>query len=409
MNVVEIAAIGTALGFGLGWLLGHRAARGEAAQMRRVRDSERALSEKTVAELHDEVALLREQTNDHGDALQFIPGLLNALFHASSPRTVGPIALKLVEHLFRPTQAAVFAARPGDKTLVLVAGTGLPPPLAPGDLVAFGEGRVGYVAQHRVAMDEADFRSAGVVTGEMLQSRRRIETPGVKYLRVDAAAPIAARDTLFGVVCVAGAIAARGREKKRLATLGELIGIALFNATRVRAVEESATLDGLTGVHNRAHLAFRLEEELREAERLDHALSVVALDLDHLEQYNLTNSSLQGDHVIKHVARLLKESVRENDVVARVGGGEFVVLYPGADKETSLRMADEVRQTVEKYPFDLRSQQPLGVVTVSLGVASFPEDSRSGVILLQAAKEALTKAKTQGRNRTVPARPNYLA
>ncbi len=408
-NVAVYAAVGTALGLGLGWLLGHRTARGEATRMRQARDAERALSEKAVAELRGQLAELREHTNERGDALQFIPGLLNAMFHASSPRTVGPIALKLVEHLFRPTQAAVFAARPGDRTLVLVAGTGLPPPLGPGDLVAFGEGRVGYVAEHGTAMDEADFRAAGVITGEMLQARRRIDTPGVKHLRVEVAAPIAAQNTLFGVVCLAGAFAARGREKKRLATLAELIGIALFNATRVRAIEESATRDGLTGVHNHAHLAFRLEEELREAERAKRPLSVVSLDLDHLGQYNLTNSNLQGDHVIKHVARLLRDAVRENDVVARVGGGEFVVLYPGADKATSLRLADGVRETVQNYPFEHRAQQPLGVVTVSLGVASYPEDSRTGTNLLQAAKEALAQAKTDGRNRIVPARPNYLA
>jgi diguanylate cyclase (GGDEF)-like protein len=409
-NEAVFAAVGIALGLILGWVLGYRSAHGEAERMRAARDKERAEAERTVADLRRELLDAHARAQEQGDALQLIPGLLSEMFHAVNRRTIAPIALNLIEQLLRPDQVAIFMTRPSQKKLVLLVGSGLPHTVSPGAQVEYGEGRIGYVAQHKVPMDEADFRTApGVRGAEVFQVRKQLEAAGLRHLRADIAAPIVDRDTVFGVVSLGGVRAARGHEKKLLAVLAELIGVAISHSTRLRAVEESSNLDGLTGVYNRAHLELRLQEELREAERVGRPMTLVVLDLDHLEHYNLTNSNLDGDEVIKQVARLLKEAVRENDVVARMGGGEFVVLYPGAPKVTALRLAEGVRRTVESYPFNHRAHQPLGVVTVSGGVACYPDDSRTGPTLLQAASEALFEAKSDGRNRVLPASPNYLA
>ena len=410
LNSVVPVLVGLLVGLAIGFFLGHRASGYEAQRMRGARDHERAEAEKTVAGLRRELTDTLGKMKEQGDALQLIPGLLSEMFHASSRRTIGPIALKLIEQLLRPEQAAIFMTRPSQKKLVLLLGTGLPHSVAPGAQIEYGEGRVGYVAQNKVPMDEADFRSApGVRSAEVFQVRRQLEATGLKNLRVDVAAPIADRDTVFGVVSLAGVRSGRGHEKKLVTMVAELIGVALSHATRLRAVEESTNLDGLSGVYNRSHLELRLQEELREAERVGHPVSLLLIDVDHLEHYNLTNSNLDGDEVIKQVARLLKDAGRENDVVARMGGGEFVVLYPGAPKETALRLAEALRKTVESYPFPHRAHQPLGTVTLSGGVATYPEDSRAGTTLLQAASEALFEAKADGRNRVLPAGPTYLA
>ena len=107
--------------------------------------------------------------------------------------------------------------------------------------------------------------------------------------------------------------------------------------------------------------------------------------------------------------KLFSKHVRLIMTAARMGGGEFVVLYPGAPKATALRLAEALRKTVEAYPFPHRAHQPLGAVTLSGGVAAYPEDSRTGTTLLQAASEALFEAKADGRNRVLAASPSYLA
>jgi diguanylate cyclase (GGDEF)-like protein len=227
-------------------------------------------------------------------------------------------------------------------------------------------------------------------------------------VRVDAAAPILDGRELLGVLSVGGVRARKGHEKKLLALVAELATVAFTHSTRLRAAEAAESLDGLTGVHNKRHLQEQLQRELDACARDSRELSVLFLDVDHFEHYNRTNGHLAGDDVLRRLAQILKGSVRDTDLVARVGGEEFVIVYVGAGKDVALRLAESVRQSVQAFPFAERGHQPLGAVTISGGVATFPADSKKGETLLRCADHALYEAKAAGRNRVLPAEPNFL-
>ncbi len=158
-------------------------------------------------------------------------------------------------------------------------------------------------------------------------------------------------------------------------------------------LQSLAVTDGLTGLHN--HRAFQdyLEEQFQLAVRNRLPLSLILMDVDHFKQYNDTFGHQAGDEVLRTVAQILKERVREGDFVARYGGEEFVVVLPRADEESAAMVAERLRQAVEAENWTLRP------VTGSFGVASLRPDMETRQELIEAADQALYQAKKNGRNR----------
>jgi len=113
--------------------------------------------------------------------------------------------------------------------------------------------------------------------------------------------------------------------------------------------------------------------------------------------------------VLRKLAQLLKGATRDTDFIGRMGGEEFAIVYSGANKELAMRLGESLRQSVEAFPFPNRHHQPMGTLTISGGIATFPEDSKKADILLRCADQALYAAKAAGRNRIFPAEPNFLA
>ena len=167
------------------------------------------------------------------------------------------------------------------------------------------------------------------------------------------------------------------------------------------ALRELAIRDGLTGLFNHRHFKDVLERELTRAERYDRPLCMLMLDVDHFKNYNDTHGHPAGDEVLKILADLIVTRLRDVDTSARYGGEEFAVLLPETDRKAGTLVAEDIRAQVENYPFQGRESQPLGKVTVSLGVAEFPADSGDAASLVGKSDEALYRAKSQGRNRVV--------
>jgi diguanylate cyclase (GGDEF)-like protein len=375
-----------------------------AADARRLLHQERAESERAMVRLRRELQDLEQRSRENDEVFQILPDLLRQMFSASGRRNIAPLALKMMDQLFRPAQSAFFAARPAQRRLALLKGQGLPASLALGFEIEYGQSRIGHVAELQLAMDEGDFQNATALV------RRHLEATAVRELQAEVVAPIAIDEEggLLGVICLGGARNRRGQEKRLLRMVADLTAVAITQATRLRTTEEAANVDGLTGVFNKRYLQKRLGDELLRAEREQQPLALLILDIDHFKHYNDTNGHLEGDEVLKRLGKILRGSIREDDVAARYGGEEFVVLYSGVGKADALRLAEGLRRAVEAASFAHGALQPLGALTISGGVAAFPEDSATGVELLRAADHALYEAKKAGRNGVRAASPNYL-
>lgn len=166
-------------------------------------------------------------------------------------------------------------------------------------------------------------------------------------------------------------------------------------------LREMAIRDGLTGLFNHRHFKAIMKRELARVVRYERPLSLIMLDVDHFKNYNDTHGHPAGDEVLKTLADIISTRLRVVDCPARYGGEEFVVLLPETDITGGRTVAEDIRAKVEDYPFKGRESQPLGKVTVSLGVAEFNADPSELSSLLERADEALYRAKNEGRNRVV--------
>ena len=160
-----------------------------------------------------------------------------------------------------------------------------------------------------------------------------------------------------------------------------------------------AITDELTRVYNRRHLMDKLGAELVRAERYQGRLAVLMIDLDRFKNLNDKYGHHSGDEVLKEVASILQKNVRATDVVARYGGEEFTIILLESDVSTAAKVAEYLRRLVgeKKYVFN----NEVTGMTISIGVATYPETADTPDGLLRSADEALYKAKQAGRNRVV--------
>ncbi|NTW50857.1 MAG: GGDEF domain-containing protein [Chlorobiales bacterium] len=159
--------------------------------------------------------------------------------------------------------------------------------------------------------------------------------------------------------------------------------------------------DEKTRLFNFRHFKGQLLTEIARAKRFGEPLSLIMLDIDNFKHYNDTNGHLLGDEVLIKVARLMKQECRETDVPARFGGEEFAALLPRTHPEEAAYVAERIRHVIEETVFVNQEKQPRGNLTVSLGVATFPDDASDAEALINCADEALYEAKNRGRNRVV--------
>jgi len=166
-----------------------------------------------------------------------------------------------------------------------------------------------------------------------------------------------------------------------------------------------ASTDPLTGVHNRRYLDTHLDQLLQRARANNKPLSVAFCDIDHFKRLNDTHGHAAGDEVLIEFTRRLIRNLRSHDLVARIGGEEFVVVMPDTPPERARRIGERLRQKVEQEPFAAAGCAPIAV-TISVGVTTSRASDNFGVDLVKRADEAMYQAKNSGRNRVIiaPAR-----
>jgi diguanylate cyclase (GGDEF)-like protein/PAS domain S-box-containing protein len=185
-------------------------------------------------------------------------------------------------------------------------------------------------------------------------------------------------------------------------TFAGQVGLSIANIKLREALRTQSVRDALTGLYNRRYLEEVLEREVRRAARAAQSLGLLMIDLDHFKSFNDAYGHEAGDAVLRETGASLTKGIRAEDFVCRFGGEEFVVILPTADLETSRTRAERLRSKMRELTV-MHQGKSLGMVTISVGVAAFPEHGRSPKELMAAADAALYEAKRGGRDQVAVA------
>jgi two-component system cell cycle response regulator len=190
-----------------------------------------------------------------------------------------------------------------------------------------------------------------------------------------------------------------GEAQRMLEVMAIQAAQAVLRAQLFEQMERMATTDGLTSLLNHRTFQVRCDEQLAAAKRYSRKCSLILTDIDHFKSVNDTWGHPVGDLVLKGVAKILKDKARDTDIVARYGGEEFAIIMPETDVKGAQVIAERIREAVMAEIFQ-SDQGPLKV-TLSLGIATFPDVAQDKQSMVDLADQCLYFAKRHGRNQSV--------
>ena len=259
--------------------------------------------------------------------------------------------------------------------------------------IKIGEGIAGWVAEAGEPIVVNDVRSDPRFQG-------RFDDLTHFRTRSILCAPLISRGRTIGVVEVMNRASGTRFTKKDMSllmTLVEPAAIALENAILFQKSERLAVIDDLTKLYNSRYLNRFLEETIERAKKMGNGLAVLFLDLDGFKSINDRYGHLSGSRTLYEVGALIKGAVREEDVVSRYGGDEFVVVLPNTDSETALSVAERIRASLKSHVF-LTDYGLEGRLSASFGVSLYPDQGQSPQDLIQKADQAMYSVKQQGKD-----------
>jgi diguanylate cyclase (GGDEF)-like protein/PAS domain S-box-containing protein len=222
--------------------------------------------------------------------------------------------------------------------------------------------------------------------------------------------PILAQGETLGILHLQGVDDAPRLDASELSfktTFAGQVGLSIANIRLREALRTQSVRDALTGLYNRRYLEEVLDREVRRAARAAQSLGLLMIDLDHFKSFNDTYGHDAGDAVLRDTGASLTKGIRAEDFVCRYGGEEFVVILPTADLEAARLRAERLRSKMRELTI-LHQGKSLGMVTISVGVATFPEHGISPKELMAAADAALYEAKRSGRDQVIVAMPKRV-
>lgn len=263
-----------------------------------------------------------------------------------------------------------------------------------GQSFAATDGLAGWVLSSRQYLHYGDLRD---------RARRPVFAKEVKVPEFQSLLlhPLDAHDQAMGVLCL-GAASPRAFDSSAVAfcdILSQQTAQAILQIRAHKQLEELASTDALTGLHNRRFLLERLEEEVKRVRRYGPPLSLLLLDVDHFKKTNDRLGHPAGDEVLKSISRALKSFARETDLVARHGGEEFAILLPSTDEQGARTVAERVRQEIERL--EIVWEGKTIPARVSLGVTALEGEDDTAEQMVSRADQSLYAAKETGRNRVI--------
>jgi diguanylate cyclase (GGDEF)-like protein len=185
--------------------------------------------------------------------------------------------------------------------------------------------------------------------------------------------------------------------------VAEHLAHAIDRGRRYETAQRASMFDDLTGIYNKRAFLNTAHRELSKAARHGEAVSVIITDIDHFKQINDNHGHMVGDRMLTEVARRLCSAVRESDIVARFGGEEFTVLLPSTESTGAAAVAEKIRQAIAQEFASSPGEPDSPAITLTLGVAAYPDDGDTVEDLLTAADRRMYAGKQQGRNCTIAA------
>jgi diguanylate cyclase (GGDEF)-like protein len=185
--------------------------------------------------------------------------------------------------------------------------------------------------------------------------------------------------------------------KNYLPNFAKLLSLCIERISLYEKLQRLSIYDSLTDGYNRRYFMIRYLEEFERAKKLGFKLSFLMVDIDNFKRINDTYGHLVGDVILREITRLIKENIREIDFVARFGGEEFSIILPETDKGGAIMVGERIRSKVSQER--IRAFDEVLDTTISVGVASYPQNTLHSDVLMEIADKALCKAKSLGKNR----------
>ena len=259
--------------------------------------------------------------------------------------------------------------------------------------IKVGQGIAGWVAQTGEVVIVPD-------TSRDSRFFSKVDEKTKMQTRSIVAVPVRFRDRSLGVIELINCVGPQGfgeRDLALLEVLADFAAIAIENARHVQKIHELTITDDCTTLYNARHLNFVLETEIYRSQRYNYEFSLIFIDLDHFKNVNDTYGHLTGTRLLSDIGNMVKSNCRLIDFAFRYGGDEFVVLLPQTSKENALIVARRLHKRIREHSW----MQDLGLeirITASVGVASYPTDSRDKSKLLHLADEAMYLVKNTSRD-----------
>ena len=232
-------------------------------------------------------------------------------------------------------------------------------------------------------------------------SRRTYQTFKLMNLKDFIAVPIISYENTIGLVIVDNLFDNKSYSDARvnsLVSFSAQTALVINNLLLFNQVKALSIKDSLTGLYNRRFFDEQLTIDIERSIRTGLPISLVMIDIDYFKNYNDKNGHIAGDTLLSTIAKLFKQNCRSSDFVCRYGGEEFAIILPDTCLKHAVEVAEKIRKKVFNTAFPYDERQPLGKVTISIGVSSFPDNVNNKEELKVCSDKALYQSKERGRN-----------